>query len=131
METIIFRGKRIDNGEWVYGYYRSNDMGNHFITETEREDTYGTKIVFDEYEVEKDTVGMFTGRFDKKGNAVYTDDVLKKKYRDGNTTIGTVSYCDGEFGVDGGDDLLYENFKDHRLDRNVYVVGNTHDKGQS
>ena len=25
MRTIKFRGKRCDNGEWIYGYYVSND----------------------------------------------------------------------------------------------------------
>ena len=24
MREIIFRGKRIDNGEWVFGYYGTN-----------------------------------------------------------------------------------------------------------
>lgn len=28
MRTIKFKGKRLDNGEWVEGYYRGNNEGN-------------------------------------------------------------------------------------------------------
>ena len=63
MRKRISRGKRIDNGEWVFGYFWSNDVGNSFIRVTEEND----EIVLKDYEVIPETVGDYTGLTDKSG----------------------------------------------------------------
>lgn len=57
MREIIFRGKRLDNGEWVSGtmYQISRDL-NPFIMV---EDKHGCS-----YEVDEETVGQYTGLHD-------------------------------------------------------------------
>ena len=63
MREIKFRGKvkyngnHKFNGEWICGYYRNNENGNAFITETL--DELGDYI-FDETEVDENTVGQYT-----------------------------------------------------------------------
>ena len=60
-KEIKFRGKRLDNGEWVYGdllhlvngVYISNDNGNNMA------------------QVNPDTVGQYTGSKGKSGKEVY------------------------------------------------------------
>lgn len=56
-----YRGKRIDNGEWVYGCYCNNTQ-EHWIFVPE-EDDYTLVIPA--------SVGMFTGLTDKNGKEIY------------------------------------------------------------
>lgn len=65
MRDILFRGKRIDNGEWVYGYY-SLFKESHAIM---CDDGLWRKVV-------PESVGQFTGLYDKHNNKVFEGDIL-------------------------------------------------------
>lgn len=95
MKEIKFRGKRLDNGEWIEGdLLRMN--GHWFIFP----DPAPGGI--DKYEVDPATVGEFTGLKDKNGKEIYEGDLL---YLDKYPFI-----CDGEINylaeVDWSDDDL-------------------------
>lgn len=71
---ILFRGKCLPNGEfnhdkkWVYGDYaqiRINGMLMNCILEMDTEPC------------QSETIGQFTGRFDKKAIPIYEDDVVE------------------------------------------------------
>lgn len=136
MREILFRGKCIGKGEWVYGLVVKTEKGNVFIVNTAEE--YGCGICIQEdanrknHQVIPETVGQYIGLTDKNGKKVFEGDIMAYERDDGTDRVeGVVAYgkfnctcCDGVYGwhiTDGGD------IRDLKHDPWLYVCGNIHD----
>ena len=70
MREILFRGKRVDNGEWVYG---SLYIWKEAKTSPYKKFRIGSFVEsrMRHYEVDPSTVGQFTGLTDKNGKKIF------------------------------------------------------------
>lgn len=71
---ILFRGKRLDNNEWLYGSHFT-DSGEDYIIP---QNLLGIND-YEEYQVDQNTVGQFTGLCDKNGVKIFENDIVRKR----------------------------------------------------
>ena len=70
---ILFKAKRIDNGEWVEGYYRRipcMGLHEHYIM------PQNPKNRLEQYEIDPDTICQYTGLTDKNGQKIWENDIV-------------------------------------------------------
>ena len=68
-----FRGKRLDNGEWLCGDLMHDNQGGCYIYPIDAENLYV------ENKVDPDTVGEFMGKKDKHGKKIFEGDVVRRR----------------------------------------------------
>jgi uncharacterized phage protein (TIGR01671 family) len=134
MREILFRGKRIDTGEWIAGQLIRYNDGRARIAET------GEKIFCYEmdtsiiqtvaHHVATETVGQYTRLTDKNGKKIFEGDIIKipddyNEFGHNAGEIYEVYFCCGGFRLKP----KYTKARGYWLedDETVEVIGNIHD----
>ena len=124
MRETIFRGKRVDNGEWVYGDLIHYENGEVAILQKKF-----SKFGYEAIEISRrikvipETVGQYTGLIDVNGIKIFEWDIVKwfgKKY--------TVVYKEGRFIGEKEQFIGVDEYGFINLYGSLEVVGNVHEE---
>lgn len=101
---ILFKAKRLDNGEWEEGSLLLSERGKVCIgTMLDSNEENGTPVCFKCREVDPATVCQFTGLKDEDGTEIWEHDILKN-----HPMTNEVTFRNGSFMIveDYGDDIV-------------------------
>lgn len=129
MREILFRGKRIDNGEWVYG-----DLDQYYDTITYIRSwvkivPYLEAVERKFFSIQKETAGQYTGMKDKNGQNIFEADIVRTVY-DGIEKIFVVVWDNEELdfkATNGRENYGPGGFRYLLCCEEVEVIGNIHD----
>ena len=109
-EQRMYRGKRVDNGEWVKGWYvhapqPGHSEHEHCLFDVKKYESGDDSFAFCFRYVIPESVGQSTGRTDTTGKDSYAGDCIKSRHYDG---IGVIKWIGNGWAVEvAGDNLKY------------------------
>jgi hypothetical protein len=118
MREIKFRGFNRKNGVWLYGFYLQN-RGAHFVCP----DEFAEGKSWDDYEIDPETRGEYTGMVDRNKREIYEGDIIYDHYSNNRLRV---YFTGASFDVEGILEAAYRSLSDVAIDSEV--IGNIHDR---
>lgn len=129
MRDIEFRGKRVSDDKWIYGYMADMESINNV-----------NEVATPCEEVDPDTIGQWTGLYDTYGKKIYEDDIVECVSWNEYFSDGTgkpmepfrrrmyIKFTKGAFKmVESMPHPMTDNEWDIIYNGDVEVIGNIHD----
>lgn len=123
IENIKFKAKRLDNGEWIKGYFYEENDNTYIIENRQKESKLNRNPA---YQIDPSTVCMFTGLKDCKGKELFENDLI---HFVGHRPIGKVIWSEENYAfmVASGNEPLYWLSEVLEIGK-IEIVGNKFDK---
>ena len=127
---IKFRGKRVDTGEWVYGLFGNCKIENLIVPCIEIYKEWDSGDYIGYIEIDGETLGQFTGVYDKNDVEIYEGDKVKCN---GFESIIKFSIKTGYRIVDRKDRTMgYKGYTNlGNAYKNIEVIGNIYEEAQN